>query len=774
MTTKPTLIYWIVTNNVLVLTCYSYYSAVTLYRTVSDSGGISIPDNGAGWDFTTHPYAISFASGSLQQWVSLLHAFGQTKFREFIKSYVNQEYYAGKVYGWDESYALRGAVIFGYDLRPHMKFNGYDLDSDDYNQTSISLLKSMNLKPWYPVANPFQTGYEVNGTVFETSRPFMIPYGKPYTFNFTKCTKTRTGQGNFSIVELRPGKGHWEEIEHGTYVYTPLSNASELDEWRLVYHESTTDQTTITYGTIKLKIKGNDFERYLDVKPETGTYTVLEAYEHVVGLTPNATGTGTGIKIADFNKNYYVTVCRGTIIPPKSGNYTFYAAPDEYALFYLSESPLSGDPNADADYLILNDTVGWHEYDKNYPSQWRILETGKEYYFYFVIYNTNSVGGGKIGYIVDSQGSITDFPSDNVVFNGVTAQDLANFDWVPPVFEDLQGLDDFRKSKVDQPEIVDINAPTEQEGRPKSNLIDGNTNEIYVSRWNPATDASPYPQQYTLDFMTDVVFDYVKLSSCANMDRDVLTENLTVQCGDKILYLGEYNSTDSNSGIFHFYDNTMCKELKLSFSDNSINWSDQGSGICLKEIEVSTYFSASKVVPVTSSIFSFNSDWKDVEFGAYYNGVGKYASSGSSVEFRLNSAYTEFVIVGDKWTGTGSDVASVWINGVKVGSFSPNILDSIQYTKQYKAPLFVLRHLNYTSTYTVKVQVESGELGLSGVILMDVEENDDQESGSGLSGGAIAGITIAVLLVVAGIAVGGVFLGLYLKHRNAPDMDLQV
>ena len=26
----------------------------------------------------------------------------------------------------------------------------------------------------------------------------------------------------------------------------------------------------------------------------------------------------------------------------------------------------------------------------------------------------------------------------------------------------------------------------------------------------------------------------------------------------------------------------------------------------------------------------------------------------------------------------------------------------------------------------------------------------------------------------AGIAVGGVFLGLYLKHRNAPDMDLQV
>ena len=121
-----------VTNNVLVLTCYSYYSAVTLYRTVSDSGGISIPDNGAGWDFTTHPYAISFASGSLQQWVSLLHAFGQTKFREFIKAYINQEYYAGKVYGWDESYALRGAVIFGYDLRPHMKFNGYDLDSDSY------------------------------------------------------------------------------------------------------------------------------------------------------------------------------------------------------------------------------------------------------------------------------------------------------------------------------------------------------------------------------------------------------------------------------------------------------------------------------------------------------------------------------------------------------------------------------------------------------------------------------------------------------------------
>ena len=776
-----------VTNNVLLMICYSYWGTVTYYRTVDNNGNMGIPDHGSGWDFLTHGYQNINNQGALHQWCILLHCFGQAKLREFIYAQSRQMYYNGKVYGWDESYTLRAALIFGYDLRPHMKFHGWDLDSGDYNKTTVALLDKMNLKPWYPVINAFQTGYEVNGSVFQTARPFRIPFGRKYVFNFTRCTRSRPGQGNFEIVELKPGrKEQWKQLEYGVYEYTPLSNASETDDWRLVYHETTTDQTTIAYGQIKYIMRGNEWSRFLGIKTESGTkYSgALEAYNATVGRSPNNTGTGSGLRVGIFNGAFYVTVCKGTILAPATGTYTFYAKPDEYSLLYLSDKELAGDPNEDAEYLILEDDHGWRtKYNKEYGSSPQDLTEGQRYYYCLVIYNTDGDGGGQIGYIVGDTASQDpkDFPDANAIYNGVKSEDLPNEEWIPTEFEDLKGMDAYYKAMSTDPIILNVDAPREQEGRPSTNLHDGNTNEIYVTRWNPASDAAPYPQDYSVNFITDSPFDYLKISGCPNRDRDVVTENLTITCGDEVLYDGPYDSRITDNGTFHFdYPTPHCSSLKISFSDNSNHWSDQGAGVCLTEIDTATWFSASKIIPISSPFFKMSdNNWESRRVGSYYNGIGKYGTAGSTFSFKMPNSLTEFVIVGDKWQGTGTDLAAVYVNGELVGKFTPNLQNKIQYDKQYKTGLFALRHLNFTEDYEVEVRVESGSVGIAGIAVVDNSVDPPpyvlpDEGNAGLSPGAKAGIAIAVILIIAGISVGVAFLVIRYKRRPKLDMDLQV
>ena len=342
-------------------------------------------------------------------------------------------------------------------------------------------------------------------------------------------------------------------------------------------------------------------------------------------------------------------------------------------------------------------------------------------------------------------------------------------------------MDAYYKAMSTDPIILNVDAPREQEGRPSTNLHDGNTNEIYVTRWNPASDAAPYPQDYSVNFITDSPFDYLKISGCPNRDRDVVTENLTITCGDEVLYDGPYDSRITDNGTFHFdYPTPHCSSLKISFSDNSNHWSDQGAGVCLTEIDTATWFSASKIIPISSPFFKMSdNNWESRRVGSYYNGIGKYGTAGSTFSFKMPNSLTEFVIVGDKWQGTGTDLAAVYVNGELVGKFTPNLQNKIQYDKQYKTGLFALRHLNFTEDYEVEVRVESGSVGIAGIAVVDNSVDPPpyvlpDEGNAGLSPGAKAGIAIAVILIIAGISVGVAFLVIRYKRRPKLDMDLQV
>lgn len=337
--------------------------------------------------------------------------------------------------------------------------------------------------------------------------------------------------------------------------YTPPADPMGDDEWRLVYHETTTDQTTIAYGKIKFIVRGNEFKRFTNINAPGNS--VIEAYKLTKGKTPAASGTGWGMKIDNFNANKYVSVCKGSLIAPKSGNYTFYASPDERALFYFSKRPLAGDPDIDRKYLTLIDNTNYHGYDKQYPSDWHMLKEGERYYFCFVIYNTDGVGGGKIGYIVNSTGEIVDFPGDKVFFDnvdGVLAQKY-NEGWMPESFEEIKGVDNYYSQLTYKAVVKSVTAPIEQENRPWTNLIDGvkgNDNNIYVTRWNTQKGdpvIAEYPQEFQFDLQTMSTFDIIWLRRCKEARR-VITSNLTVKCDNKLVYSGAYDSHGEGMSLF--------------------------------------------------------------------------------------------------------------------------------------------------------------------------------------------------------------------------------
>ena len=277
-----------VSNNCLVVICYSAYHLASEWRYESGEGDMGYSSWPSGWESVVHPYTISFATGDLQQWVSLVHGFGAEKMREFIYSDWNNMYYDKSTYGNVGAYLLRAAVVFGMDISHHLEYFGYKLpDGSSCKEAAIDVLKNLteerNLKPWYQVANVFQTGYERNGTRYETARPYVMTYGTTKVFNFTKYTRSR--KGNWQITSFRGGRGTWEELSPGCYNYTPpTTNVGEPDEWWLTYHESEIDQDVVTYGRIRQNMIGNEWQR-MDVGESLWYDGIIAMYNETYNRT---------------------------------------------------------------------------------------------------------------------------------------------------------------------------------------------------------------------------------------------------------------------------------------------------------------------------------------------------------------------------------------------------------------------------------------------------------------------------------------------------------
>ena len=713
-----------VSNNALVVLAYSYLTELSAYRVEGANGAIEYNPWQNKPDFLHMYAAITTGSDApLRMYIMLMYCFGRKLQEDLISAHQSNKYYHKDTYGWRGSWLLTASKLIGLDMRKHIAWHGFSASpDDDFSQSAADMLDEWKLKPFYPIANIYQTGYIVNGVLEETTRPFRITGGRKFTkiFNFTRYTKWRNGHGEFEMGEIEGREGAWEKLEPGVWRYTPLPNKSAIDEWRLTYHEKTTDQTIITYGKIEQLYNVHSYERY-GCAANLGP---IEAYRTTVGRNSDASGTAKGINVGTANTGgAFVVVCKGQFIPEKSGNYTFYAAPDEMALFYLSEKPLTYDPDVDKRYLLLNDNGGWHSnYMESRGSEWRVLRAGRPYHFSFVIYNTDGNGGGKLGYKINNTGNINDIPNSRVILPDATLEDFQHAGQWYPEWIDIDGIDDYGKSKNIKPKIVSVIAPKEQMNRPTSNLIDGNTNDIYTTKFSAPPE--PFPHNFTLGFDVLSPIDTVTLSRCDRMaeNRDVKTTNLSIFCDDVLIYSTPFDSKTQST--FTFPKVSYCNAITYLLPDNQYGW----GGVCFRELSASVSFTASHVIPITHSRFKFNGESRTEPRGGYYNGIGKYISAGGSVEFEFAGPLTEFVLLGDKWEQPELlDQASVYVNGVKIGQFTPDLVSAPAYgSKLWKAPVFVAKGLE-TSQATktrIRIEVESGEIGLTAVLIPNDEKYD--------------------------------------------------
>ena len=201
-------------------------------------------------------------------------------------------------------------------------------------------------------------------------------------------------------------------------------------------------------------------------------------------------------------------------------------------------------------------------------------------------------------------------------------------------------------------------------------------------------------------------------------------------------------------------------------------------------------------MPISHPYFVFKNNWTQSRGGGYYNGFGMYGSEGATLEFKLKAGVTQFVIIGDKWVSPlGSNIATVTINGRHSGNIMADV-GSSNYPRMYNKILYVMRHMNTDGDVTVKVEVQSGEVGIAGILLREGEMKDaliplgaesnsqaaseqQEAEGSSVSSpssqndsvgfGPQAGIAVGLLCVVALMIGGAVLLRRKVGSRDAQE-----
>ncbi|OHS92884.1 hypothetical protein TRFO_12263 [Tritrichomonas foetus] len=769
-------------------------------------------------------------SYGLARYSTMLHYFGLEKMKEFIRADQNDTYYPRSLYGNAGAEMLRASRIFHKNMRYHWNFHGTD-DSVlfSYNGTEKAL-NELHVEDFHPVASAYGCGFIGEDDIgYLTARPFRIPPTK-YELDFNRTMRQRLNTewfGDFEFLKITTEKGRekaWVETGYGKYLLTPKENITEIEEVIAYYRDKTTKKTTriicqfIQYNYVC------QLERYENISKYQ---TVFDAYRAI--HAGNETLTYTLNKHTSVNSpNYqlpdgspWFSITKGIITPTEtSDNYVFAVQADDMGLFYLSEKPLTGDPDLDEPSLINYQNSYNSDYNNGNHSNPVSLTAGKFYYFIFVIFNTAGNGGGSMGYRIRDNESFVIIPKewirskpvdDKVLFErqyrpdfekiylldkydgpNFIAQDSSTWNvYKHPLGDVIVRSNDFQGFKDETGKLTITDAWTD--GDP--------TTEFRTKWWAGDPPIQEFPHVYEIDMGKTHTFSYVNIGRCGNpqlfdLEGDIIISvapsnfttviekgnelttipysknNYSINHTEAIVFEGHYVSTQP---IIKLSKEHSGRYMKIIVLNNTKIWKDNHRGrTSISAVEVGVPVNAEKIYPLTNTKILKREGFNETRAGVYYNGKGYTGKKGSKLTITLPKGRSEIGLLGDYHSDIGT--AIVKINDKESGTLHDSIEKGsdkrkLKYSSRAYKSLLYYGKVDPQKENKITVEITDGKITLTGFITdekvltyqTDPSRNKDINFKiiKGSNSGTIAAIVIVVLLVVALVAVG-VFL--YIKR----------
>lgn len=423
-----------------------------------------------------------------------------------------------------------------------------------------------------------------------------------------KLTEDDSKFGHFVFSALHGTKGRWTEISKGVYDYTPNGNILEIDEFTVDYLDTTNNVVTKCWGKIRLKEVEDKFkyERY-DVKKSFPNVT--EAFKYVQGIEPNVSTIVYGLTSPSVSKSF-VSVTHGHLIPSESRQFLFSCKADDHAAIYLSTSPLSGSPDKDKEFLILQRDAKQSDPNKAPKSEPITLVKEKKYYLNFVVYNKNGPGSGSMMICKPTDAKLSDFYKGWFRYKVFDQTTIDKYEYKP----DLIGIPDLTKW-ISEEEIMVDPADWKVIEKPKGSIF-LNTHVMYgdicyncdVSKilfdydeesefrvdWQPIDYAIKFPHNFVIDLAKTTRFSFVKITGANNYRWFKMNSSIEFRTADNLddlndskstVFVGRYVSTGDK--FLRFGKTVYGRYMKIIVHDNTFTWVDGlPGGTDFAEIEV--------------------------------------------------------------------------------------------------------------------------------------------------------------------------------------------
>lgn len=731
-------------------------------------------------------------SYGLARYSTLLHFFGVDKFKEFVKSDQENAWYPRQTFGNAGAEMLRASRVFNRNMRYHWNFYSSSDEVLDKNGAFAELNK-LNLKPFHPVTTVYAVGAIVDGVAFRTARPYQIETTEQ-TIDFVGTMTQRENKewfGDFEYVGCQFEKGRenaWKEQSKGVFLLTPKSNMLEDEQVNVSYRDKTTNeihivlceftqfyssnaicQRTIIGGIPNSKDNLFDAYRYIsqNLSEDTKSFVVDSSIIKENGMA-NRQYTNNEI-------NTWLSILEGKLTPPETNTYAFSCTGELQIAFYLSETPLKGDPDKDIDSLLNYQPSRNLNYETSNRSE-IYLEYGKTYYFRHIVFpqkGSNRMGQGWIGFkIANSTDSFKNMPQSWFKFSDkeLTEEEKFNNQFKPDferiyLMDKYQGIT-FLQANRNQWDVYKVPKGTcvinsnSHEGTsttdltPTDVLTDSNPTTEYRVNWWPSSIALQFPHIFEIDMGEETLtsFSSIKIGKTGNTNFYPMNNYVSIYLApfnysledEDIPYKPEnYSINHPESLIWSGYFDTATMEyidlgetvtgryLKFEFINNSLKWKDENPGrTCISSIEVGQQVYAKKVYPMTNRKYILlQNHWDETRGGLYYNGKGytgyakqviKSAKKNSILEIRIPKGRSEFGIIGDYYPGMGS--AIVTLDGNYVGTIKESLYQAIDNRKllrasrSYESLLFYMNNLDSNQPHLFVIEVDSGSVTFAGFL----------------------------------------------------------